>query len=136
MPFRVCYYHVIWSTKHREPLITPEIESVVIATISRKSTSLNSPILAINGVADHIHVAVSISTSLAVSDWVKHVKGISAREVNMVFPQLSTHFRWQQGYGILTFGAKNLSFVTDYIGRQKEHHSNNTLEAYLERIEG
>ncbi len=136
MPFRVCYYHVIWATKHRAPLITPEIESFIISTIERKSTEMNSPILALNSVADHIHVAVSISTSVAASQWIKQIKGVSAHDVNIEFPHLSTHFRWQQGYDVLTFGAKNLPFVTDYIARQKEHHNNNTFETYLERTDG
>ena len=134
MPFRVCYYHVVWATKHRMPLITVEIEPMIFAAIERKSAALNSPILAMNAAADHIHIAASISTNIAVSDWVKQVKGVSTYEVNTSFA-LDDHFHWQKGYGILTFGAKTLSFVKTYIERQKEHHRDNTLEDYLEQFE-
>ncbi|MBI5957720.1 MAG: IS200/IS605 family transposase [Chloroflexi bacterium] len=135
MPFRVCYYHVIWTTKNRERLITPEIELIIFAAITQKSTQIDSPVLAINGVADHIHVVTSISTSLAVAEWVRNVKGISAHQVNAMFPDLNCHFRWQQGYGVLTFGAKMLPLVIDYVAQQKAHHQQNTLEPYLEREE-
>jgi putative transposase len=135
MPFRVCYYHVVWATKNREPLIVPEVEAVVLPAVVRKSTELDSPVLAINSAGDHVHVAVSISTRISVAEWVKNVKGFSAHEVNAILPQLGTPFHWQKGYGVLTFGTKALPLVSDYIARQKEHHSDNTLDLYLERIE-
>jgi putative transposase len=133
MPFHVCYYHFIWSTKHREPLLVGEVETLVYATIKRKSESLKSPILALNGTAEHIHVAVSLSLTVSVAVWVKQVKGTSAREVNVVFPDELSHFRWQSSYGVLTFGVKHLPYVITYIERQKEHHAHNTSEPYLEQ---
>jgi putative transposase len=134
MPFAVCYYHLVWSTEGRAPLINPDVEQCIFETIARKSAALKSDILAMNSVEDHLHIAASISLSIAVADWVKQVKGLSAFEVNQRCPNLNSHFRWQKSYGILTFGAKNLPFVVDYIQRQKEHHSNNQLVSYLEEI--
>jgi putative transposase len=65
----------------------------------------------------------------------KNVKGYSTHEVNAMFPELPTRFSWQTGYGVLTFGAKALPFVSDYIARQKEHHQDNALDLYLEQME-
>ena len=133
MSFHVCYYHVVWATKGRAELITPEVERIIIPTIRRKSADLQSPIFAINGTIDHIHVAVSIATAIAVARWVKEVKGVSAYTVNTTYPDLNPRFYWQKGYGVHTFGAKVLPFVTDYIEQQKEHHRDNTAEDYLEQ---
>jgi putative transposase len=133
MPFHVCYYHFVWSTKHREPLLVADVETLVYDTIKRKSESLKSPILAINGTADHVHVAVSLSLTVSVAVWVKQVKGTSARAVNVVVPDQLSHFRWQASYGVLTFGAKHLPDVIAYIERQKAHHADHTLEPYLEQ---
>jgi putative transposase len=135
MPFQVCFYHLIWTTRHREPLISSDIEPLIITTIRNKSKELRSTIHAINAVEDHIHVAVSIALSVAVSDWVKQAKGVSAYEVNSTYPDLPTRFGWQKSYGVLTFGAKQLSLVQQYIEKQKQHHQSGTLEAYLERTE-
>lgn len=126
---------MVWSTYSRAPWITPQIEPIVLDTIKRKSAELPSPIAAINCVEDHIHVAVSIASSVAVAEWVKQVKGLSAHEVNRVFPSLEAVFRWQNGYGVLTFGAKNLPFVVQYIEQQKTHHTSQTYDNYLEHME-
>ena len=133
MPFHLCYYHFVWSTKHREPLLVADVETLAYDTIRRKSESLKSPILAINGTADHVHIAVSLSLTVSVAVWVKQVKGTSARAVNIAFPDQMSHFRWQASYGVLTFGAKHLPDVIAYIERQKAHHADHTLEPYLER---
>jgi len=135
MPFSVCHYHVIWATKNRALWLTPEIEKVVFETIRRKSSQLNSPVTAVNGIHDHVHVVVSIAVTVSVAEWVKGVKGVSAYEVNNVYSALAEKFQWQGGYGVLTCGAKNLPFVVSYVEHQKEHHANARLEAYLERME-
>jgi putative transposase len=124
---------VVWATKDRQPLLSPEIERIVIQTANEKSQSLKCQIQVINGVADHIHVAVCIPPNIAVADWVRNIKGVSAHQVNDLFPNLETRFQWQRGYGVLTFGAKLLPVV--YIVRQKEHHQQNTIEPYLERTD-
>ncbi len=135
MAFWQCYYHVVWATKGREPIITPKIEETIIQAATEKSQTLDCAIQGINTVADHIHVAVCIPPKIAVAEWVRNIKGITAHEVNIMFPDLSERFRWQRGYGVLTFGAKMLPTVIGYIERQKEHHAENTVESYLEQIE-
>ncbi len=82
-----------------------------------------------------MHVAVSIPPKLSVAEWVKQAKGNTTREINARFPDLDTAFSWQNGYGVLSFGAKNLDFVVNYVTRQKEHHANLTLKSYLEQVD-
>ena len=65
MPFWKCYYHVVWTTKYREPLIMAAVETVLFEAIRMKSAELQSPILAINGAADHIHIAVCITPNVS-----------------------------------------------------------------------
>lgn len=135
MSFWRCYYHVVWTTKERQPLITSEIERVIIQAATEKSLSLACPIQVINGVADHMHAAVCIPPHIAVADWVRSIKGVSAHTINDLFPDLDTRFHWQRGYGVLTFGAKLLPVVSDYIARPKEHHQQHTTDPYLEWTE-
>lgn len=132
MPFSACYYHVIWATKGRATWLTPPIENVIFNAVDLKSQAMHCTLEAINGYVDHLHVAVQIPPSMAVHDWVKQVREISSREVNGQFPELEGHFAWQASYGVLTFGVKQLTFVIDYIVRQKEHHAQKTTWAYLE----
>ena len=135
MPFWRCYYQIIWAIKHRLPLITPDIELVVIQCAKQKAAELSSPLLAINTVADHVHVAAMIPPKIAISEWVRHLKGFTTFEVNAAFPDLPHSFRWQSDFAVLSYGAKTLPFIVEYIERQKEHHAQNTLEPYLEQLE-
>lgn len=134
MPHIVCYYHVVWATKYRQSLITPQIEAIIIEAIHAKSTQLKSEIYAINTVLDHIHIAVSIAPTIALADWIQQIKASSSYFVNRSLPNEDNTFRWQGGYSIHSFGKKALPFVLNYIRNQKQHHQNNTLEAYLEHI--
>jgi putative transposase len=135
MAFWKCYYHAVWATQGRAPSITLEMERVIFETIRRKSEALDCPILAMSGVSDHIHVAVTIPPKLAAAEWVRNVKGLTAREVNAVFPDLPSHFKWQNSYGILTFGEGYIDTIVKYIEQQKEHHAQNSINEHLERID-
>lgn len=134
MPFWKCYYHLIWAAKHRQPIITPQRESLIFTTIRRVANELDSQILAMNGTLDHIHIAAAIPPSRAIAQWVKHCKGTSSRLVNEQIPG-DERFAWQSGYGVLTFGQKVLPFIVAYIDQQKQHHTTNQLQPYLEQIE-
>lgn len=43
--------------------------------------------------------------------------------------------QWQKGYGIVSFGTKDLKWVMNYVLNQKEHHSKGAIYDRLERIE-
>lgn len=133
--FYICYYHIIWATKYRAPTITSSIEKVIIETVLQKSEQLKCPIHAVNTVADHVHVAVTIPPAKGIWEWARDVKGLSAHTVNQEFPNREETFKWQRGYSVLTFGEKVLPFVVKYIEKQKEHHQSGTTEPYLEYIE-
>ena len=68
------YIHLVFSTKNREPFITPEIETELhpyMATIFRK---LKSPSLAIDGTSDHVHILFSLARTIALADLVEELK--------------------------------------------------------------
>jgi putative transposase len=135
MPFWRCYYHIVWATKGREPLITPTLEQILFEAVKHKADELGSMVLIANAVSDHVHVAVSIPPTLKIADWMKHIKGASSREINESQSNASARFRWQGGYGVITVGPQALELVQDYIARQKEHHAEGTLYPSLEHIE-
>jgi REP element-mobilizing transposase RayT len=132
MTFARCFFHCYWTTKHRTPVITPPVESVILESIRKKTRDLGCILLAANTVSDHVHVAVSIPPRLAPAEYLQHIKGLSTREINQMLPNLETAFAWQQGYGILTFSAGGVEFVTKYVRNQKQHHADNSIIDYME----
>jgi REP element-mobilizing transposase RayT len=124
----------VWATKHRQLLLEGTVEQFAFAELTRQSVELDSPILAVNGIPDHVHLAVNIHPRLSVADWVKKLKGATSFLINQrkMLPQ---HFAWQESYGVLTFGQRQLPFIVAYINRQKEHHQTGTTHITLEKTE-
>ena len=55
MPYWQLFYHIVWTTKNREPLLAPTIESIVHEFLRSKATELGATVFALNGTADHVH---------------------------------------------------------------------------------
>ena len=82
---------------------------------------LRCSLLAINGIADHVHLLVRYRSDLSHSEMLQQVKGRSSKWINETFPQFG-HFSWQEGYGGFTVSKSLVPTVAAYIARQKEHH--------------
>lgn len=129
------YYHIVWGTKNRLPLITEDIESRLHEYMAVKSEELKTIIHAINGTHNHVHLIVSIPPVLSISDFVKKIKGSSSHFVNHQLNNYNQIFGWQAGYGVFSFGSKQLNDAVNYVKRQKEHHSAGTIIHSLENID-
>ena len=132
MSFWRLYYHLVWSTKNREPLITPEIEKRLYAYIVHKAAELECYVYAINGWHDHVHLIIAIPPKQAVADVVKHLKGASSHDLNHA-GGLAYEFAWQRGYGALSLGERQRPQAETYVNDQKAHHTQQTPIAWLER---
>jgi len=127
------FYHFVWTTKNREPLITDDIEKVLFHCISANIRKLNGVCHQIGLVQNHIHLAVSVPPVISLAYFVKSIKGNSAHLINKTF--LNQYFNWQNGYGVMSFDEKLLPVVKRYIANQKQHHKNNTLIDILEKAD-
>ena len=79
----------------------------------------------IGGVADHVHLFLSLKPNLAISEMVQKVKGSSSRWVSTEFEPA---FQWQPGYGAFTVSPSKADAVVKYIQRQEHHHQNRTFD--------
>ncbi|MBD2694207.1 IS200/IS605 family transposase [Anabaena catenula] len=127
------YYHIVWATKKREPLITNDIEEKFYGYLIGKADHLGCIIHAIGGIEDHIHLVVSIPPKLSIAEFVKTLKGSSAYHYNHSLGNVKQQFGWQEGYGVFSVGGKQLQEAIDYVHNQKIHHFNGTTIALLEQ---
>jgi putative transposase len=88
----------------------------------------------VNGTADHVHLAVSVPPTLLISEWMGQLKGASSHYINHEICNRKV-LDWQSGYGVVSFGAKDLPWVVEYIRDQKRHHGGGVVHQRLERIE-
>jgi REP element-mobilizing transposase RayT len=128
------HYHIIWSTKDRQPILTPEIEKAFYGVIYGKAKDLDLKVHAAGNVEDHAHIVLSIPPKIAIADSVRHLKGASAFAINHIQGS-DGQFKWQAGYGALTVSEDLLETVSQYAARQKEHHKGRTILDVYERME-
>jgi len=133
MPYWQLFYHIVWATKNREPLLTPKVEPVIYGFLRSKAIGLEGTLFALNGVADHVHMVISIPPKIAVATFIGQVKGVASTKFNK--SGLSeTPFFWQEEYAVFSFDGKRLPNYIAYVERQKEHHAQRTTIPILERF--
>ena len=87
--------------------------------------------MAINGMADHIHLLIGQSPDIALSDLMKAVKEASSRFINDK-RWVRGHFKWQRGFGAFSYSRSQVSTVAKYIEDQERHHAKHSFrDEYL-----
>jgi putative transposase len=122
--------HVIFSTKNREPLITPEIEPELFAYIGGILKNHESRLLDAGGTADHLHLLISQSKNIGLSTLMKDVKKDSSSWLKTKGISFG-NFHWQDGYGGFSIGKSQISRLRKYIVNQREHHRKRSFQDEL-----
>ena len=135
MPHTQLFYHLVWTTKNREALLTPDVEPEVYGYLRSKAVGLEAVVFALNGSVDHVHLVAAIPAKIAVARFVGQIKAIASTRFNQAHPDGPTFF-WQSEYGAFTFDGKRLPNYIAYVERQKEHHADRTIIPLLERTTG
>lgn len=115
-------YHIVFSTKDRQPLITKQVQERLYEYIGGTIRGLGGVLLAINGVDDHVHVLAKLRADKALSSVLRDLKANSSGWMHDVFPDIRD-FSWQRGYGAFTVSASQIGRVTKYIADQEVHHA-------------
>jgi putative transposase len=134
MPYWQLFYHLVWATKHREPLITPAVAADIYGFLRGKAIGLGATVFAVNGVADHVHLVVAIPPKIAVAMLVGQIKGLASAKANKA-GLTSTPFYWQEEYGAFSFDGKRLPNFIACVERQQQQHADRTTIRVLERTE-
>src|SRR5260370_38811181 len=82
------HYHVIFSTKNREPWINRDIEDRVWAYIGGVARKHKMVALEVGGIEDHIHALVSVPPVLSPSQVAKCLKGGSSKWIHEESPKM------------------------------------------------
>ena len=112
---------LVFSTKNRKPLITTDVERSLFAYMGGILRNYHSRLLDAGGDRDHVHLLVSQSKNIALSNLLKEVKGDSSLWIKSQ-GRAFRNFHWQDGYGAFSFGRTDLPVLQRYISTQKEHH--------------
>ena len=116
-------YHIVFSTKHREPTIIQDEKKRLFAFIHHLLTNKNCHLYRINAMEDHLHILTHVHPTIPVSNLIKDIKLASSDFIlrEGFFPDFSG---WQDGYGAFTESIKAKERLIKYIKNQEEHHKN------------
>jgi len=124
------YCHFIFSTKNRTPDIRPDWRDRLYEYLGGILRSEGSCLLSAGGMPDHIHLLVSLSKQVSVSDCLRTIKSNSSGWIHDEIPRMRG-FSWQAGYAAFTVSYSNLGEVRNYIQNQEEHHRKKTFKEEL-----
>lgn len=125
------YYHFVWTTKRRQPLITERNRAAIHACVLAKAAEYDGIVHAINSVADHMHLVVTLPPTVSLAEFVGKAKGASSQLASRLASGL-TPFSWQGEYGVTTISEQYLDTVAHYVECQAQHHANQALIPALE----
>jgi REP element-mobilizing transposase RayT len=121
------YLHIVFSTKKRAALITPEIGPRLYQYLAATALGNETKLLDIGGMPGHVHLLLSFGREVTIADTVKALKGSSSRWMNDTF-RVGPGFAWQNGYGAFSVGYPELGAVKNYIASQAEHHCDTSFQ--------
>ena len=88
--------------------------------------------LAVGGVADHVHLLVSLKSKHRLDYFLRDLKADSSAWINT---ELKKKFEWQKGYGAFSVSSSNIEGVKRYIANQEKHHEKKCFQVeYLELL--
>ncbi len=121
------YVHIVFSTKNRENMILPQIEKELFAYIGGTLRKSKSALIAANGTPNHVHLLVSQSKNISLSDLLRELKKSSSLWIKTKDKAFKS-FQWQAGFGAFSIGQSQIETVKNYIAKQKEHHKTELFE--------
>jgi putative transposase len=129
-------YHVVFSAKERHKTIDADLQPRLWPYLGGIARENDMKALAIGGVEDHVHLLLSLPSTLAIAKAVQLLKGGSSKWIHDEFPE-HRDFAWQEGYGAFSIGVSQIDDTTRYIANQAEHHRVKSFQeeflAFLER---
>jgi len=129
--FSFLNFHCVFSTKERVAVLMPEIRGRLWPYLAGIARQNGFQVKCVGGVADHVHLLLSLSTTIAISKAIQLIKGGSSIWIHQTFPKLR-NLSWQQGYGAFSVGISQIPETIRYIEQQEEHHRTRTFqEEYL-----
>jgi len=116
-----CLVHYVFSTKDRRKLISSDLQERLWPYLGGIARENEMKALAVGGMDDHVHLLVSLPSTLSVAKCIQLIKGGSSKWIHDTFSEHRS-FAWQEGYGGFTVSKSAVPAVEAYIAGQKEHH--------------
>ena len=92
-------------------MIPPDRQEKLWAYVLGIARNMNLKILAIGGVADHLHILLSLPPKMNLAKVMCDLKANSSKWLN----ESGVNFAWQEGYGAFSVSPSRIADVQRYI---------------------
>jgi len=127
MSYISSYHHCVFSTQGRRPLMTPALRERLWPFLGGIARQNRMKAIEIGGVADHVHLLLSLPATMPIAKAMQLIKGGSSKWVHDTFPDQRL-FAWQEKYGAFTVSASRVDSVAEYIKGQEAHHQKQNFQ--------
>jgi REP-associated tyrosine transposase len=113
--------HIIFSTKDRVPYLRPDLRDRLFRYMAGIAHGIEASDVVVNGVADHVHLMLTLPPALSVATAVNKIKANSSKWIHeqRLLPRA---FAWQAGYAAFSVSPSKIAEVIRYIENQEAHH--------------
>ena len=133
--FTQIYLHLVFAVQNRISLIQSEWKIELYKYITGIVQNNGHKLIAINGTANHLHIAIGYKPHQLIPDLLQDIKGCSSKWINEK-RFVRGKFNWQQGYGAFSFSQSHIDRVVKYINNQEQHHRKHAFrEEYIKLLE-
>ena len=131
--FTQIYYHIVFSTKDRRPVLLAEHRESLFRYIWGILKNHDCHVYRIGGVEDHLHIFTSLHPSVRLADLVKAIKVSTGpwMKGEGLCPGFS---HWQDGYGTFTHSHAEKDALIAYVRNQEEHHRKTTFQDEMRKL--
>jgi len=121
-----CYVHYVFSTKNQKKWLKSDIRKKLYPYMGGICRENNFKLIKAGGVDDHLHLLVSLPSTITIAKAIQYLKGGSSRWIHETFGNMKD-FAWQEGYGAFTIGVSQIDQTKIYITNQEDHHRKKTF---------
>ena len=116
-----CEYHIIWCTKYRRSVLSPEIQERLKALIISKQKDFGYVAREVESMPDHVHLLASIPPHISVTSVIGKIKGFTANTLRSEFPILKRKLPclWTRRKFVASAGHVTLDVLKQYVENQK-----------------
>ena len=127
MSYVSSYFHCVFSTKERQLTIPPPLRDRLWPFMGGIARLNGMKAIEIGGMPDHVHILLSLPSTLSIAKALQLIKGGSSKWVHETFPEHRL-FRWQVKYGAFGVSVSLSDKTIQYIKNQEEHHRKMTFK--------
>lgn len=117
-------YHLIWCVKYCHQVLVGDIVDGLKEILCDIAAQNGLEIVTMEVMPDHVHLLLGATPQHAIPDFVKALKGASARRMFAAFPELKEKLwgghLWNPSYCILTVSENTRQQVQQYIESQHD----------------